>query len=124
MLREAFRDPGPVGTKRDFHDVVTEHDRRAEETIREFLLARLPESSIVGEELGAADEAEVTWYVDPIDGTNNFCSGVPFFCVSIGATWRGQLAAGVIYDPVRQELFQASAAGAWCNGEPLTSAGA
>jgi myo-inositol-1(or 4)-monophosphatase len=121
QLRAAFCNAGLVQTKRDFHDVVTEYDRRSEETIREFLLGRMPESSVVGEEYGAGDDAEVVWYVDPIDGTNNFVSGIPFFCVSIGATWRGQLVAGAIYEPVRSELFVANAEGTFCNGLRLSS---
>jgi myo-inositol-1(or 4)-monophosphatase len=121
QLRAAFSNAGLVQTKRDFHDVVTEHDRRSEETIREFLLSRMPESSVLGEEFGAGGDAEVVWYVDPIDGTNNFISGIPFFCVSIGATWRGQLVGGAIYEPIRSELFVASADGAFCNGRRLSS---
>jgi len=124
QLRAAFQEVGPVSTKRDFHDVVTDHDRRAEETIRAFLQREAPDSRVCGEELGVDGEADLVWYVDPIDGTNNFISGIPFFCVSIGAVWKSQLAAGVIYDPLRPELFAASAGGAFCNGVPLAPRGA
>src|SRR5207245_664062 len=100
QLLAAFTDVGAVQTKRDFHDVVTEHDRRSEQTIRDYLGAAMPESRVCGEEFGGDGDAEVVWYVDPIDGTNNFVSHIPFWCISIGATYRGQLAAGVIYDPL------------------------
>ncbi|SEH01875.1 myo-inositol-1(or 4)-monophosphatase [Nonomuraea solani] len=123
-LRKAFRSRPEVATKRDFHDPVTEHDRAAEETIRAVIDARAPHSAIVGEEGGATGSGDLVWYVDPIDGTANFAAGLPFFCVSIGVAMRGELVAGVVYDPVRDDEFTATTEGAWCNGTPLRSAGA
>ncbi|WP_113704664.1 inositol monophosphatase family protein [Nonomuraea lactucae] len=123
-LRKAFRSRPPVATKRDFHDPVTEHDRAAEETIRAVITSRWPRSAIVGEEGGETGSGDLCWYVDPIDGTANFAAGLPFFCVSIAAAVRGELVAGVIYDPVRDDEFTASTAGAWCNGTPIRSTGA
>ncbi|MBT2225449.1 inositol monophosphatase family protein [Nonomuraea sp. NEAU-A123] len=123
-LREAFRSRPPVATKRDFHDPVTEHDRAAEETIRAVITARWPGSAIVGEEGGVTGSGELRWYVDPIDGTANFAAGLPFFCVSIAAAVDGELVAGVVYDPVREDEFTASTEGAWCNGTPIRSKGA
>ncbi|MEV4110889.1 inositol monophosphatase family protein [Nonomuraea sp. NPDC049695] len=123
-LRKAFRSRPDVATKSDFHDPVTEHDRAAEETIRAVITARLPESAIVGEEGGSTGSGDLVWYVDPIDGTANFATGLPFFCVSIAAAVRGELVAGVVYDPVREDEFSATTEGAWCNGTPLRSGGA
>ncbi|MEV4579132.1 inositol monophosphatase family protein [Nonomuraea jabiensis] len=123
-LRKAFRSRPEVSTKRDFHDPVTEHDRAAEETIRAVISARVPESVIVGEEGGTSGSGDLVWYIDPIDGTANFAAGLPFFCVSIAVAARGELVAGVVYDPVREDEFSASTEGAWCNGAPLRSAGA
>ncbi|HEX4811443.1 MAG TPA: inositol monophosphatase family protein [Nonomuraea sp.] len=123
-LRKAFRSRPPAQTKRDFHDPVTEHDRAAEEAIRAVIEARVPGSAIVGEEGGVTGSGDLTWYVDPIDGTANFAAGLPFFCVSIAAAVRGELVAGVVYDPVRDDEFAATTAGAWCNGAPLRSRGA
>ncbi|WP_188193778.1 inositol monophosphatase family protein [Nonomuraea sp. SYSU D8015] len=123
-LRKAFRSRPEVGTKRDFHDPVTEHDRAAEETIRSVIDARVPGSAIVGEEGGATGSGDLVWYVDPIDGTANFAAGLPFFCVSIAAAVGGELVAGVVYDPVREDEFTATTAGAWCNGTPIRSRGA
>ncbi|MEV0234402.1 inositol monophosphatase family protein [Nonomuraea sp. NPDC050786] len=123
-LRKAFRSRPDVATKIDFHDPVTEHDRAAEETIRAIITTRLPESAIVGEEGGSTGSGDLVWYVDPIDGTANFATGLPFFCVSIAAAVRGELVAGVVYDPVREDEFSATTEGAWCNGTPLRSVGA
>ncbi|TYB46663.1 inositol monophosphatase family protein [Actinomadura chibensis] len=125
-LRTAFRSRPEVDVKRDFHDPVTEHDRAAEETIRAVLAEHTPGSVVVGEEGGARGGAgsDVRWYVDPIDGTANFAVGLPFFCVSVAAVADGELVAGVVYDPVRDDMFTASLDGATCNGEPIRSRGA
>jgi myo-inositol-1(or 4)-monophosphatase len=124
LLRQAFRTRPEVELKRDVHDPVTVHDRAAEERIRSLLLLREPDSRVVGEEGGALGDGRVHWYVDPIDGTANFAHGLPYFCTSIAAVVDDEVVAGAIYDPVREDLFTASLAGAWCNGQPLTSAGA
>ncbi|PZG16501.1 inositol monophosphatase [Spongiactinospora gelatinilytica] len=133
LLREAFRSRPQVRTKRDFHDPVTEHDRAAEEVIREVIARECPGSVIVGEEGGTSPAGVgapggagdgVRWFVDPIDGTANFAAGVPFFCVSVAAAVDGEVVAGVVYDPVREEVFTASLAGTFLAGRRLASAGA
>jgi myo-inositol-1(or 4)-monophosphatase len=123
-LRRAFRSGMRVEFKRDLHDPVTEHDRRAEQVIREVILDLVPDSTIVGEEAGSAGQGRVHWYVDPIDGTANFAGGLAFFCTSIGAVVDGRVVAGAINDPMAGHLFTATVDGAWCNGEPLRSEGA
>ncbi|URN10078.1 inositol monophosphatase [Actinomadura madurae] len=125
-LRTAFRSRPQVDHKRDFHDPVTEHDRAAEETIRAVLDEHTPGSVVVGGGGGVQGDGSggVRWYVDPIDGTANFAVGLPFFCVSIGAVSGGELVAGVVYDPVRDDMFTASLGGATCNGEQIESRGA
>ncbi|WP_436763262.1 inositol monophosphatase family protein [Streptosporangium sp. V21-05] len=123
-LRGAFRSRPVVETKSDFHDPVTEHDRAAEETIREVIERHVPGSTIVGEEGGSRGSGEIRWYVDPIDGTANFAAGLPFFCVSIAAAVGDEVVAGVVYDPVRDDEFRADLGGAWCNGVRLRSSGA
>lgn len=109
--------------KKGFFDPVTECDRESERRIVERIFREHPDSTIVGEEDGQQGSGAVHWYVDPIDGTNNFVAGVPFFCVSIAAALGNQLLAGVIYDPSRGELFAASTAGATVNGEPMRCSG-
>ncbi|WP_049565435.1 inositol monophosphatase family protein [Nonomuraea sp. SBT364] len=123
-LRGAFRSRPQVRTKRDFHDPVTEHDKAAEDHIRDVLARRCPDSVVVGEEGGTHGEGAVSWYVDPIDGTANFAAGLPFFCTSIAAAVDGEVVAGVVYDPVRDDEFAAWLGGATCNGTPIRSAGA
>jgi myo-inositol-1(or 4)-monophosphatase len=128
-LREAFRSRLEIEVKRDFHDPVTEHDKAAEETIRAVLAEHTPGSVVVGEEGGVQGEDgagsadTILWYVDPIDGTANFAAGLPFFCTSIAAVAGGEIVAGVVYDPVRDDMFTASLDGATCNGERIRSTG-
>lgn len=125
LLREGFgKVSRAVATKADFHDLVTDYDVESELAIRRAVMARVPHSTWMGEELGPSGDGDVTWYVDPIDGTSNFAAGIPFFCVSIGVEVAGNLVAGVIYDPFRGELFNADLGGAHLNGEPLQSVGA
>ncbi|THA33408.1 inositol monophosphatase [Streptomyces sp. A1277] len=123
-LVAAFRDAMEVDFKRDEHDPVTVHDRRAEERIRELLLKRVPDSTVVGEEGGRRDgSGRIAWYVDPIDGTANFARGLAFFCTSIGVTVDGEPVAGAIVDPVAGHVFTADATGAYLGGEPLRPGG-
>lgn len=102
-------------------DVVTEFDRGAEEMIRAALLGAYPASTVIGEEFGGTGGSEIAWIVDPIDGTSNFAGGLPLYCISIGIVLRGELVAGVIYDPERDELFRGTAAGLTVNGRPAES---
>jgi myo-inositol-1(or 4)-monophosphatase len=120
-LLAAFRSSMTIGYKRDRHDLVTRHDREAEAAIRRFILARAPDSLIVGEETGPQGAGRVAWYVDPIDGTANFARGLPAWCVSIGAVIEDEIVAGAILDPVAGDLFSADPTGAWLNDAPLRS---
>jgi len=99
------------------HDLVTETDRASERLIVERLRSRYPTHSIAAEEGGeAAGTSEYRWHVDPLDGTTNFAHGFPVFNVSIGLEKAGELIAGVIVDPMRNEVFTAeSGAGAYLN---------
>ena len=96
-------------------DLVTEADRASEKLIVSRLQAAFPGHGIYGEE-GTRDrmDGEFRWYVDPLDGTTNFAHGFPVFCVSMGLERRrpglaaesdGELVAGVIFDPLRDEMF-------------------
>lgn len=112
-----------VEEKHGHADIVTFADREAEAIIRRILTERVPNSRILGEEGGWQGEGEVTWYVDPIDGTSNFASGLPWFCVSIGAhDANGQPIAAAIFDPVRGEMFSCQGGQLWLNGAPLVPA--
>ena len=104
-------------------DLVTDYDRRAERVLLEGIARRFPDHAVLAEESGASPPrpgAAVRWLVDPLDGTTNFAHNYPFFCVSVAAEVDGRLAAGAVYDPVRDELFDAAAgAGATLDGRPL-----
>jgi myo-inositol-1(or 4)-monophosphatase len=103
-------------------DLVTEADRASERLIVERLRARWPQHGIVAEEGTRSEmEADYRWYVDPLDGTTNFAHGYPVFCVSIALTRKdGQLEAGVLYDPTRDEMFAAERGqGATLNGHSI-----
>jgi len=106
--------------KGDF-DLVTEADLASEKLVMERLQARFPSHAIVAEESGGRESAsEYRWYIDPLDGTTNFAHGFPVFCVSMGLERSGQMIAGVIYDPLREEMFSAErGAGAWLNNRRL-----
>jgi len=111
------------------HDVVTEVDHLCEELILDGIRAHFPADALLAEESGAshaesgtdARPSGRTWIVDPLDGTVNYANGIPIFCVSIGLAVDGSPALGVVYDPVRDELFSAVAGeGARLDGEPIS----
>jgi myo-inositol-1(or 4)-monophosphatase len=110
----------PFETKGDV-DLVTEADRSSEKLIVERLRSHFPAHAIVAEEGGGHESAsEYRWFVDPLDGTTNFAHGFPTFCVSIGLERAGELIAGVVYDPIRGELFTAErGAGAFLNNHRI-----
>lgn len=120
-LLSGFRSAMTIDTKVDRHDIVTEHDRRSEAMIRDLIFREAPDSIVLGEEDGRVGEGSVHWYVDPIDGTANFARGIAFWCVSIGAVMDGRIVAGVIYDPVADNLFEADLTGVTLNGKPIVS---
>ena len=104
------------------HDFVTGVDRQAEQFIAETLLAAVPGSAIVGEELspGARPQADVVWIVDPLDGTTNFLHGYQEYAVSIAALVGGELAAGVVHNIPHDVVFSgARGRGARSGGAPL-----
>jgi len=91
------------------NDFVTQIDQAAEEAIMEVVRKAYPDHGFLAEESGkSAGEAEYVWIIDPLDGTTNFIHGFPQYCVSIGVQHRGAIAHGVVYDPVKNELFTAS----------------
>lgn len=90
------------------NDFVTEVDQRSEQEIINIIRKAYPSHSILAEESGEHPGNDYQWIIDPIDGTRNFIHGFPHFAVSIGVTYKNKIEHGVIYDPVRQELFIAS----------------
>lgn len=121
LIRDAFGTAFRVESKTSPVDLVTEVDRAAEERITEELLLAVPGSAVLGEEYGAreGDPDGIRWHVDPIDGTNNFVVGQPYFAVSIGIEIAGRLVGGAVHDPIHRETFWATSTQAWVGDEPL-----
>jgi myo-inositol-1(or 4)-monophosphatase len=126
LLREFYAKGVATEYKGDV-DLVTEADRASEKLIVAELKKAFPAHGVYGEEgTRSGLESEYRWYVDPLDGTTNFAHGFPAFCVILGLERRakglaadadGEMAAGVIYDPLRDEMFSAERGkGAWLNG--------
>lgn len=122
LLREKFGHVRNIQYK-SLVDPVTEADKASEALIADRLLAAFPDDQLLAEEGSGAGEnigADRLWIVDPLDGTVNFMHGYPVFAVSIALRAAGETVVGVVYDPLRDELFAARrAGGATLNGEPL-----
>jgi myo-inositol-1(or 4)-monophosphatase len=114
-------------------DLVTEVDKGSETMIRNLVHTHFPEHSFLGEEgvepgpeasvraLQSVRDAEYLWIVDPVDGTTNFVHGFPFFSVSIALAHKGEVIVGVVYDPMRDELFVAEKGkGAYVHGRRMS----
>jgi myo-inositol-1(or 4)-monophosphatase len=106
-------------------DLVSEADRACEDLIVAGLARAFPDDGFLGEERGARNlQADAVWIIDPIDGTHNFLTGIPVWCVSVGMALAGELALGVVYQPPADELFTARAGGgAALNGRPIAVSG-
>ena len=107
-------------------DFVSRADKAAEAMIREDLMHARPSYGFLGEEDKeiAGDDPTRRWIVDPLDGTTNFLHGLPHWAVSIALEHKGQIVAGVVYDPVKDEMFYAEkGGGAWMNEGRLRVSG-
>ena len=99
-------------------DFVSKADREAERIIKEDLLGARPTYGWLGEETGGTEGQDPTrrWIVDPLDGTTNFLHGIPHWSVSIALEHKGEIVAGVVYDPTKDEMFYAEkGGGCWLN---------
>lgn len=121
-----------LAIKSSMHDVVTEVDKGAEIMIKKLIMTHFPDHEILGEEsvapgaeaaqqaIDQMKNAEYLWIIDPVDGTTNFVHGFPYFSVSIALAHKGEVIVGVVYDPVRDELFVAEKGkGAYVHGQPM-----
>lgn len=112
-LQVAMKGPG---------DFVSAADRKAEKVLREALEKARPGYGFVMEESGVVEGTDSThrWHIDPLDGTTNFLHGIPHFAISVGLERDGQFVAGVVYDPIKDELFIAEKGkGAYLNNRRL-----
>jgi myo-inositol-1(or 4)-monophosphatase len=121
ILREEYAKPPEIRYKGEV-DIVTQADKRSEALIVERLRGEFPGHAIVAEEGGGSGnaQAEYVWHVDPLDGTTNFAHGYPCFAVSLALLKDGEPVAGVVFDPIHDELFTAARGqGAHLNGAPI-----
>ena len=103
-------------SEKNHNDFVTEVDQQVEQEIINVIHDSYPDHAIFGEESGKSGKSDYTWIIDPIDGTTNFIHGHPHFCISIGVKFKDIIENGLIYDPLRQELFTATrGSGAFLN---------
>lgn len=105
----------------DTLQVVTDYDGAAEKLILNKLKAAFPDHAFFSEEVGDDQvTSDFRWIIDPIDGTSNYARQIPFFCVSIGLTYKNEPIMGVVYQPVTDELFSAAKGkGAFLNGKKI-----
>lgn len=114
---------GNYGNEQSIHfkgeiDLVTDVDRQSEERIMEMIVKRFPGHSILTEESPPVEgDSPFRWIIDPLDGTTNYAHGYPFFAVSIALERDGEVIAGVVFDPIREECFEGIlGGGAYLNG--------
>jgi myo-inositol-1(or 4)-monophosphatase len=125
LLRDHFAQPRNVRFKGQI-DLVTDADDAAENLIAARIRDAYPSHDFLGEEgsRGSGAPSPFRWVVDPLDGTTNFAHGLPTFAVSIALEEEGTAIVGVVYDPMRDELFVACrGGGATLNGQPLRVSG-
>jgi myo-inositol-1(or 4)-monophosphatase len=124
LLAEKFGRALQIKSKGEI-DLVTESDLASERLIVERIQSYYPRHAILTEESGEVvavgnRNAEYKWIIDPLDGTTNYAHGYPVFCVSIALEHEGRVALGVVYDPMRDELFAAERGeGATLNGRRI-----
>jgi myo-inositol-1(or 4)-monophosphatase len=109
--------------------LLTEADTATQAAVKTYLAAQWPQFAFLGEESDLASQqaalqsSQGCWVLDPVDGTTNFAHGIDVYALSLALVIEEQVVAGLVYDPARDELFQARLGqGAFCNEQPLTSA--
>lgn len=109
-----------IDTKSTSKDLVSTADRAVEAVIIQSIRERFPEHGVFGEETGRAQaDADYCWVIDPIDGTQSFVKGHPYFSISIALKHRGQAIAGCVYAPALDVMFTGDEHGAFENGQPI-----
>ncbi len=124
IIKRDFKLPLKVTATAD-HDIKLQTDVEAQRAIEQVILSHFPHDRIVGEESEQGqedhwDDDSVRWIIDPLDGTVNFSYRIPHFCISIAAQLGPRILCGLVYDPMREEIFTAIAGdGAYLNGEKI-----
>ena len=111
ILRSADKASHLAVDSKGKNDFATEIDRLAEKEIISIIKAAYPEHSILAEESGEHAGNDFVWVIDPLDGTTNFIHGFPQYAVSIALKYKNRIEIGVVYDPLREELFTAKRGG-------------
>lgn len=121
ILRNGYNQEHTVHYKGTI-DLVTEVDHASEAFLLGEIKSAFPGGHILAEESGTIQGSnEDLWYIDPLDGTVNYAHHIPIFCISIGFASNGRLTLGVVYDPMRDELFSAEKGkGAFLNGKRIS----
>ncbi len=123
ILLKGFRSKDTVISYKSRTDLVTNIDKESEEFLFGRISYQFPAHAIIAEEGSRKDApGEYLWYIDPLDGTNNFAHGLPFFCISLGvySVEAGKIIAGVVYNPYLDEMFTASRGkGSFLNGQRI-----
>lgn len=124
VIRRYFEKEFRVDYKGEL-DLVTQADRESEAAVIRVIKRFYPEHAFLAEESGesqtvSTSNKEKLWIIDPLDGTTNFTHSFPMFCVSIGLEVRGEMILGVVFDPIRLEMFWAEKGGkSYLNGKPI-----
>lgn len=123
ILLKGFRSSKTVVSYKSRTNLLTDIDEKSEKFLFEKINKKFSDHSIIAEEGSRKDtNSDFIWYVDPIDGTNNFAHGIPFFCISIGVFSKelDSIVSGVVYNPFLDELFSAiKNSGSTLNNEPI-----
>lgn len=120
--KKYFQSRLKIKTKSSSFDLVTIADTDSEKAVTSFIKRHFPRHNFLAEEnIYRKTSSEFTWIIDPLDGTNNFASGLPIFCVSIALSRDEEIIAAVVYDVTRDELFYAQKdKGAFLNGKHIS----
>lgn len=123
QLRQGFGTSFNIVSKAGKNNLVTEYDHIAEDIIIGMIKEKYPDHEFLAEESGKTGISatdNVRWLIDPLDGTVNFAHNIPIFSISIAAEYRGEVVAGVVYQPILDEMFLAvKGMGASLNGKPI-----
>jgi myo-inositol-1(or 4)-monophosphatase len=121
VLRGGFASAEPLEVaNKGKNDFVTRIDREAENAVVSLIRARHPTHALLAEESSAAPGVEAEWIIDPLDGTTNYIHRYPFFATSVAVRVGGEVVAGAVYDPTKDEMFAAAkGGGASLNGTPV-----
>ena len=125
VLKEKFNQTHKIHYKGDIN-IVTEADKMSEDLIIEAISRTFPDHGILSEESPAiTGVGKLRWIIDPLDGTTNYAHGYPVFCVSIALENEGEIVLGVVYDPMREEMFVAMRGeGAYLNDKKIVASSA